>query len=346
MLDWNPQPPYTAEQLLQVIRILRDPENGCPWDKVQTHASIRKNFLEETCEALEAIDADDAVLLREELGDVLMQVVFHAAMEEERGRFTFEDVCRNVCEKLVFRHPNIFASSAAENAGINGWDALKNKEKGRTTLADELATVPATLPALMRAQKLQKRAAGYGLGQQDAAAAQHRLEAAVQAFWQGRGHCKAGSRRPAAVCSGERRPACRGGCRGSADLCIQALCTAVSGTGTKRYSGRMTCSDRTREFKTNQMEANNMTKTDLIAQVAANTEMSKKSAEQAVSAVFEALGKAMTEGEKITISGFGTFEVRERAERQGINPRTREPITIAASRSIVFKPGKSLKDTL
>ena len=80
-----------------------------------------------------------------------------------------------------------------------------------------------------------------------------------------------------------------------------------------------------------------MTKTDLIAQVAANTEMSKKSA---------ALGKAMTEGEKITISGFGTFEVRERAERQGINPRTREPITIAASRSIVFKPGKSLKDTL
>ena len=139
---------------------------------MQTHASIRKNFLEETCEALEAIDADDAVLLREELGDVLMQVVFHAAMEEERGRFTFEDVCRNVCEKLVFRHPNIFASSAAENAGINGWDALKNKEKGRTTLADELATVPATLPALMRAQKLQKRAAGYGLGQQDAAAVQ------------------------------------------------------------------------------------------------------------------------------------------------------------------------------
>ena len=174
MLDWSPQPPYTAEQLLQVIRILRDPENGCPWDKVQTHASIRKNFLEETCEALEAIDADDAVLLREELGDVLMQVVFHAAMEEERGR--------NVCEKLVFRHPNIFASSAAENAGINGWDALKNKEKGRTTLADELATVPATLPALMRAQKLQKRAAGHGLGQQDAAAAQHRLETAVQAF--------------------------------------------------------------------------------------------------------------------------------------------------------------------
>ena len=76
MLDWVPSAPYTAEQLLEVLRILRDPENGCPWDKVQTHASIRKNFLEETCEVLEAIDADDPAMLREELGDVLMQVAF------------------------------------------------------------------------------------------------------------------------------------------------------------------------------------------------------------------------------------------------------------------------------
>ena len=182
MQDWTPREHYTAEDLVEIIHILRDGENGCPWDKAQTHASIRKNFLEETCEALEAIDADDPVMMQEELGDVLMQVVFHTVIEEERGRFDMEKVCREVCEKLVFRHPNIFASSAAENAGINSWDALKNKEKGRTTLADELATVPATLPALMRAQKLQKRAAGHGLGQQDAAAAQHRLEAAVQAF--------------------------------------------------------------------------------------------------------------------------------------------------------------------
>ena len=165
VLDWQPKAPYTAEQLLEILRILRDPENGCPWDKVQTHASIRKNFLEETCEALEAIDADDPQLMQEELGDVLMQVAFHAVIEEERGRFTFEDVCREVCEKLVFRHPNIFASSAAQNAGINGWDALKNKEKGRTTLADELGTVPVTLPALMRAQKLQKRADRCGAEQ-------------------------------------------------------------------------------------------------------------------------------------------------------------------------------------
>lgn len=164
MQDWPEREHYTAEDLIQIIRILRDPEAGCPWDKVQTHQSIRKNFLEETCEALEALDADDPAMIREELGDVLMQVAFHTVIEEERGRFDFEQVCREVCEKLVFRHPNIFTSSAAENAGINGWDALKNKEKGRRTLADELDTVPATLPALMRAQKLQKRAAGRGLG--------------------------------------------------------------------------------------------------------------------------------------------------------------------------------------
>ena len=180
MQDWPEREHYTAEDLIQILRILRDPEAGCPWDKVQTHQSIRKNFLEETCEALEAIDADDAAMLREELGDVLMQVAFHAVMEEERGRFDFEQVCREVCEKLVFRHPNIFTSSAAENAGINGWDALKNKEKGRRTLADELDTVPATLPALMRAQKLQKRAAGRGLGVTTAEGAAAALKQAEQ----------------------------------------------------------------------------------------------------------------------------------------------------------------------
>ena len=185
MLDWQPKAPYTAEQLLEILRILRDPENGCPWDKVQTHASIRKNFLEETCEVLEAIDADDPVLMQEELGDVLMQVAFHAVMEEERGHFTFEDVCREVCEKLVFRHPNIFASSAAENAGINSGEALIIKEKGRKTLADELDTVPATLPALMRAQKLQKRAAAHGVGPADPADAAAALKAA-EAAWDAR----------------------------------------------------------------------------------------------------------------------------------------------------------------
>ena len=173
--------PYTADDLVRIITLLRDPVNGCPWDKVQTHTSIRMNFLEEAYEAVDALDLDDPVLMCEELGDVLMQVAFHTCMEQETGRFTWEQVCDGVCQKLIERHPNIFGTQPGYE-GITDWDALKNKEKGRTTLADELATVPATLPALMRAQKLQKRAAGHGLGQQDAAAAQHQLEAAVQAF--------------------------------------------------------------------------------------------------------------------------------------------------------------------
>ena len=180
MIDWPEKEHYTAEDLVEIIRILRRPD-GCPWDRVQTHRSIRKNFLEETCEALEAIDADDPQLLREELGDVLMQVAFHAVLEEEAGRSTFAEICREVCEKLVYRHPHVFASAAAQNAGINGWDALKNKEKGRRTLADELDSVPATLPALMRAQKLQKRAAGHGIGPSESAAGEEeRARAAGQ----------------------------------------------------------------------------------------------------------------------------------------------------------------------
>lgn len=157
---------YDAEDLVAIVALLRDPEHGCPWDSVQTHASIRKNFLEETYEALEAIDAGDPEMLREELGDVLMQIVLHSAMESEKGTFSFSDVCDEVCRKLIYRHPHIFAPD--ENPGIRDWDALKNEEKGRVGLADELKTVPVTFPALMKAEKQQKRAAGYGAVPADA----------------------------------------------------------------------------------------------------------------------------------------------------------------------------------
>ena len=150
---------YTADDLLAILAILRDPENGCSWDKVQTHTSIRMNFLEEAYEAVDAIDLDDPELLCEELGDVLMQVGFHTQIEQEAGRFTWQQVCDGVCRKLIDRHPHIFGGDTS----IKDWDALKNKEKGRTTLADELNTVPTTLPALMRAQKLQKRAVRCGV---------------------------------------------------------------------------------------------------------------------------------------------------------------------------------------
>ena len=166
---------YTADDLAAIIAILRDPDNGCPWDKVQTHRSIRMNFLEEAYEAVDAIDLDDPELLCEELGDVLMQVVFHAQIEREAGHFTFAEVCDGVCRKLLDRHPHIFRGDES----IKDWDSLKNKEKGRTTLADELGTVPVTLPALMRAQKLQKRADRCGAEQSAPETARQALQAAL-----------------------------------------------------------------------------------------------------------------------------------------------------------------------
>ena len=133
---------YTADDLAAIIAILRDPDNGCPWDKVQTHRSIRMNFLEEAYEAVDAIDLDDPELLCEELGDVLMQVVFHAQIEREAGHFTFAEVCDGVCRKLLDRHPHIFRGDES----IKDWDSLKNKEKGRLTLADDLESAPQPRP--------------------------------------------------------------------------------------------------------------------------------------------------------------------------------------------------------
>lgn len=193
MLDWVPSAPYTAEQLLEVLRILRDPENGCPWDKVQTHASIRKNFLEETCEVLEAIDADNPAMLREELGDVLMQVVFHADIEKDRGRFTMEDVVDGVVKKLLYRHPHVFGSGqedSPQSVSVS-WDKLKRAEKGQKTTGDAMDSVARSLPGLWRAEKLQKKAADAGFDFKDISGALCKLEEEVrelrQAVETGRG---------------------------------------------------------------------------------------------------------------------------------------------------------------
>ena len=161
MIHYPEKQQYTADDLAAIIAILRDPDNGCPWDKAQTHASIRMNFLEEAYEAVDALDLGDAALLQEELGDVLMQVVFHARIEEEAGRFGWADVCDTVCRKLLWRHPHIFGPAPGAE-GINDWEELKTKEKGRVTLAADLEAVPRAMPALMRAAKLHKRAQRHG----------------------------------------------------------------------------------------------------------------------------------------------------------------------------------------
>ena len=162
-MDFVSKEKYKMEDLLEIMRLLRS-ENGCPWDREQTHHSIRKNLIEETYEAAEAIDREDPVLLQEELGDVLLQVVFHTRMEEEAGNFCFDDVTDGICRKLILRHPHIFSDVIANTADevLANWDKIKKEEKGQQTAADTLLAVSSALPALMRAQKVQHRAARAG----------------------------------------------------------------------------------------------------------------------------------------------------------------------------------------
>ena len=164
---------YTAQDLVRIVALLRDPADGCPWDKEQTHQSIRSNFIEETYEVLEAIGLADAHLLEEELGDVLLQVALHCQMEAEKGVFDFDAVCDGICKKLIYRHPHVFGDTVAETTDqvLSNWEALKNAEKARTTAKSRLESVPAAFPALMRAAKVQKRAGAYGFAYPDAAAA-------------------------------------------------------------------------------------------------------------------------------------------------------------------------------
>lgn len=154
---------YTLEDLQAVIARLRG-ENGCPWDRVQTHESLRADMLEEAYEAVDAIEKNDMENLKEELGDVLMQVVFHAAIEEEQGGFTMQDVIQGICEKMVYRHPHVFGELSVDTAEqvLVNWEKLKKKEKHMECQTDVLKSVPEALPALTRARKVQKKAADVG----------------------------------------------------------------------------------------------------------------------------------------------------------------------------------------
>lgn len=164
MVEYQQKDNYSIGDLLDIVRLLRS-EGGCPWDKEQTHESIRSDFLEETCEVLEAIDLKDTALLREELGDVLLQVVFHTRIEEEQNNFNFDEVCDEVCKKLIIRHPHVFGEVIADTSDevLKNWDSIKMETKGQETYTDTLRSVASTLPALMRAQKVGKRAMRAGM---------------------------------------------------------------------------------------------------------------------------------------------------------------------------------------
>lgn len=167
---------YGIDDLLQIMWCLRS-EGGCPWDREQTHESIKKNLIEETYEVIEAINKQDKVLLCEELGDVLMQVVFHAQMEAEAGAFTFEDVADGVCKKLIERHPHVFGEVQVEGSEevLRNWDDIKKRSKGQKSQTETMLSVPRELPALMRAAKVQKKAAKVGFDWPDVSGAVDKL---------------------------------------------------------------------------------------------------------------------------------------------------------------------------
>ncbi len=145
---------FTAEDLRKIMEILRS-ENGCPWDKEQTHKSIRQDLLEEAYETAEAIDCENDEMLCEELGDVLLQVMFHSRIAEEEGRFTVDDVYTGVCKKMIERHPHIFGNVSVKNVDdvLTNWEVIKQNSKNRKSLSEQLDGVCKVLPALMLASK-------------------------------------------------------------------------------------------------------------------------------------------------------------------------------------------------
>ena len=159
---------YDITPLTDVMETLLG-ENGCPWDKEQTHESLRKNLLEESHEVIEAIDSNDMEHLKEELGDLLLQIVFHAKLAEQEGAFNLNDVVQSITDKMIRRHPHIFADVKADDAEavLTNWEAIKKQEKAAKGIDEQAATsimgkLPPTLPALMKAEKVQQKAHRVG----------------------------------------------------------------------------------------------------------------------------------------------------------------------------------------
>ena len=177
MVDFEFKNSYTIQDLVEIMRLLRMP-GGCPWDAEQTHESIKKNLIEETYEVIEAINKNDKVLLCEELGDLLMQVVFHAQMETEAGSFGLDEISDGICKKLIERHPHVFGEVNVSGVDdvLTNWDAIKRKTKGQKTTTESMLSVPRELPALMRATKLQKKAADVGFDWNDISGALDKLQ--------------------------------------------------------------------------------------------------------------------------------------------------------------------------
>lgn len=180
MVNFECKDQYDVNDFRNIIALLRG-EGGCPWDREQTHESIRRNLLEEAYEVCEAIDERDPDHLREELGDLLMQILFHADIEEKAGRFTVDDVANDACKKLILRHPHVFGDTKVENSAqvLENWDAIKRVEKHQKTTGSAMDSVARSLPALWRAEKIQKKAKKAGFDWPDISGALDKLHEEV-----------------------------------------------------------------------------------------------------------------------------------------------------------------------
>lgn len=180
MTEFKFKEKYNIEDLLDIMEVLRSP-CGCPWDREQTHESIRKDFIEETYEVIEAINKKDKVLLEEELGDVLLQVAFHSQIAKEEGSFDFSDVCDGICKKLIERHPHVFGEVQVNGSEevLKNWDEIKRKSKGQKTQGSSMLKVPKELPALMRSQKIQSKAKKAGFDWSEVGGAFEALESEI-----------------------------------------------------------------------------------------------------------------------------------------------------------------------
>lgn len=173
----------SLERLVTIMEKLRAP-NGCPWDREQTHESLRPYVIEEAYEVVEAIDQQDPRLLADELGDLLLQVVFHAQVAEEKGSFTLDDVINAICEKLTRRHPHVFADTEVKSVDdvITNWDAIKRKEYLNERRESVLDGVPKNLSPLLKAEKIQKKAAKVGFDWPDSKGAWEKLYEEIREF--------------------------------------------------------------------------------------------------------------------------------------------------------------------
>lgn len=171
------------DELVEVVAKLRAPD-GCPWDRKQTHETILTDLLEEVYEFLEAVDEKDKPHMREELGDILLQVVFHSQIASEEQEFTLDDVAGEIAEKLVRRHPHVFGDLKVDSTEtvLKNWDAIKNAEKGKEDRKSVLDGVPKALPSLLRAEKIQKKAAKVGFDWSEIAPVLDKVEEEFKEF--------------------------------------------------------------------------------------------------------------------------------------------------------------------